>query len=158
MYFHIDSIGITYKCTRKKLVWSFFLVHLIIPIESIWKYICKSYKVISYRFYSFVSININSSLHSWLPDGCLGGCWQTGIVKNRFPKVGLFLKSRDSTVLSLKRWASVWSCNVALPWKMIRLESHPRKQGDYCTVQLWLSVKLMNLNFKDQLKAKLFSL
>ena len=29
LYFHIDSIGITYKCTRKKLHTSFFLVHLI---------------------------------------------------------------------------------------------------------------------------------
>ena len=30
-------------------------------IESIWKYICKSYKVILYRFYSFVPISINSA-------------------------------------------------------------------------------------------------
>ena len=33
-FFHIDSIGITYKCTRKKLVY-------------------KSYKVFSYRFYRY---------------------------------------------------------------------------------------------------------
>ena len=38
-----------------------------------------------------------------------------------------------------------------------KIRKPPWKQGDYCTVQLWLSVKLMNLNFKDQLKAKVFS-
>ena len=47
----------TYKCTRKKLHTSFFL--------SIWKCICKSYKIISYRFYSFVPININSVCTLW---------------------------------------------------------------------------------------------
>ena len=33
-FFHVDSIGITYKCTRKKLQY-------------------KSYKVFSYRFYRY---------------------------------------------------------------------------------------------------------
>ena len=46
---------------RKKLVWSFFLVHLqVIPIKYIGNSFCKSYNGISYRFYSFVPININS--------------------------------------------------------------------------------------------------
>ena len=36
-------------------------MHLqVIPIESIGNSFCKSYKGISYRFYSFVPININS--------------------------------------------------------------------------------------------------
>ena len=39
----------------------FFLVHLqVLPIESIGNSFWKSYKGISYRFYSFVPININS--------------------------------------------------------------------------------------------------
>jgi hypothetical protein len=44
-FFNIDSIGITYKCTRKKLEY-------------------KSYKKNSYRFYSFVPINIKSVCHA----------------------------------------------------------------------------------------------
>jgi len=59
----MDSIGVTCGCTRKKLVWSFFLVHLwVMPIASVGGSFCEGCKGVSYGFCGFVPININSEL------------------------------------------------------------------------------------------------
>ena len=51
----------------KKLPTSFFLVYLqVIPIESIGNSFWTSYKGISYRFYSFVPMNINSEASGFI--------------------------------------------------------------------------------------------
>ena len=54
-FFHIDSIGNTFKCTRKKLVY-------------------KSYKVFSYRFYRYPTIVWCASQLVALPTRCKSFC------------------------------------------------------------------------------------